>query len=83
MSQSQMKSMEERKLFTASKEIDGAETRPDSNLRSATVRCMWLMQKDLPTGFMPSSGKNMPKVQESKPLRQHVQNKRPAIARGQ
>ena len=28
MSQSQMKSMQERKLFTASKEIDGAERRP-------------------------------------------------------
>ena len=41
------------------------------------------MRKDLRKGFMPSRGKNMPKVQESKPLRQHVQNKRPAVALGQ
>lgn len=33
--------------------------------------------------FMPSHGEDVPKVQESKPLHQYVQNKRPASAQGQ
>ena len=72
-----------RKSFTTAKEIDDAERRPRIQRQKYYSEVHVVDAEGLTQRIHAQPWENMPKVQESKPLRQHVQNKKPAGTRGQ